>query len=180
MMFIRTFTIILTLLTNALLGSGPTVGIKAIDFTLRNSLGKKVSLSAQKGKVVLLDFWASWCAPCKEEMPFLDMLLTNYGKKGFTILAVNIDNNQNNALKFLNEYNIKLSPLLDANKRVVSMYDVDKMPTSYIIDKEGWIRYIHSGFKSEDFYKYKTEIEALLNERPNKYPGKVRKFRSKQ
>lgn len=159
----NTILLIFTLLLQ-LPGGPATVGSKAIDFTLKDFDGKPVKLSDQRGKVVLLDFWASWCDPCREELPYLDILQKTYGKRGFTVLAVNIDNKLENAEKFLDKYDIKLMPLWDQKKRVVSAYDVQTMPTTLIIDQRGWIRYLHNGFEVEKFQVYKQQIERLLNE----------------
>ncbi len=145
-------------------GKRPVVGSKAIDFTLKSFDGRQVTLSALRGKVVLLDFWASWCTPCREELPLLDILDKTYGREDFKVVTVNIDNNPKNAVKFLQAYSIKLSPLWDQKKEVVSAYDVKKMPTTILIDKNGWIRYIHSGFEAEQFRTYKRQIETLLKE----------------
>ena len=143
-------------------GNRPTVGSRAIDFTLKTFDGKKVTLSSLRGRVVLLDFWASWCPPCREELPLLDILVRTYGKDGLTVLTVNIDNNPKNALNFLESNGIKLHPVWDKEKKVIAAYDVQQMPTTLIIDQRGWIRFIHHGFEAEQFYKYKQQIEYLL------------------
>ncbi len=161
-MFFKIMLFVLILIFTPAVGDDLAVGEKAIDFTLKTFHGKKITLSKQKGKIILLDFWASWCAPCREELPLLDNLQNTYGKKGLRVLAVNIDNKPKNALKFMQEYSIKLFSLWDENKQVVEDYDVVTMPTSLIIDKEGIIRYIHSGFIPDDINKYKEEIEILL------------------
>jgi len=175
----KIFTIVLALAINAYGNGGlkPTpqsppgdgkVGQKAKDFTLKTFSGEKVSLSDHKGKVVLLDFWASWCTPCREEMPYLDILQKTYGSEAFAVLAINIDNQPKNALGFLKRYSIKLTPLWDEKKEVVSVYDVQTMPSSVLIDQRGFIRLIQSGFQVEDFQKYKREIEKLLKENRRK------------
>ncbi len=146
------------------LGNRPTVGSKAIDFTLKTFDGKQVTLSSLRGKVVLLDFWASWCTPCREELPLLDILNKTYGRENFKVVTVNIDNHPKNAVKFLETYSIKIAPLWDKKKIVVAAYDIRKMPTTILIDKNGWIRYIHSGFETEQFLTYKHQIETLLKE----------------
>jgi thiol-disulfide isomerase/thioredoxin len=143
-------------------GNGFKVGQRAANFTLKTFAGEKVSLSDQRGKVVLLDFWASWCAPCKEEMPFLDLLQKTYGGEDFVVLAINIDNHPRNAVEFLKRYSIKLTSLWDENKQVVAAYNIETMPSSILIDQEGWIRAIHSGFRVEDFPRYKQEVEKLI------------------
>lgn len=158
----RIFIIAALCIQPLLAGSGPAVGHRALDFKLKSFDGETVTLSQYRGKVVLLNFWASWCPPCKEELPLVDELQKTYGPYGLVVLAVNIDNHASNARKFLKEQDIDLTPLWDAEKRVVGVYDVDTMPTLLMIDQEGWIRYIHSGFKVEDLPVYKREIESLL------------------
>ncbi len=152
------------LLVAPLSAKGPVVGNKAIDFTLKTFDGQTVSLSQYRGKVVLLDFWASWCGPCKEEMPFLSILQKSYGKAGLVVLAVNIDKERKNALKFMDHNAVQLTPLWDAKMEVVSSYDIAKMPTTFIIDRHGVIRFMHLGFKAEQFSEYKRQIEKLLQE----------------
>lgn len=167
-MFIKAIAVSLALFTIPAAGKGPVVGQKAIDFELQNFRGERVTLSQYRGKIVLLDFWASWCGPCKEEMPFLDLLQKTYGKSDFAVVAVNIDERLDNALRFLEQNQVKLMPLWDGKKKVVSAYDVAAMPTSMIIDQDGWIRFLHSGFEAEDFGSYKKEIEGLLRRDTNR------------
>lgn len=140
------------------------VGSKAMDFALQTFDGKEVKLSDFRGQIVVLDFWASWCTPCREEMPFLDILQKKYGMHGVKVLAVNIDNKPQNALDFLKKYSIRLVPVWDREKKVVSAYDVQTMPTTMIIDHRGWIRYIHNGFTADKFPVYKQQVEKLLLE----------------
>jgi peroxiredoxin len=155
-------TILLLLLSTACFAGQPKVGEKAIDFTLKSFEGDVIRLSDLRGKVVLLDFWASWCVPCREELPLLDILQRTYGSRDFTVLVVNIDNHEEKARIFLEQLSVRLNPLWDSDKKVVSAYDVEKMPTTFILDKEGRIRYIHSGFETEQFHEYKQQIEYLL------------------
>lgn len=145
-------------------GNEPVVGSKSIDFTLKNFQGKNVSLSHYKGKVVLLDFWASWCVPCKVELPLLNSLQKKYGESGLIVIAINIDNKAKNAIDFLDQHNIKLTCTWDKEKKVVSAYDVETMPTSILIDKKSKIRFIHTGFEKDDIKKYVKEINTLLKE----------------
>lgn len=155
-------TILSLLIATACFASQPKVGEKAIDFTLKSFEGDVVRLSDLRGKVVLLDFWASWCVPCREELPLLDMLQRTYGKRDFTVLTVNIDNHEEKARDFLEQLSVRLNPLWDNDKKVVQAYDVEKMPTTFILDKTGRIRFIHSGFETEQFHDYKQQIEYLL------------------
>lgn len=138
---------------------------KAPEFTLTGLGNRPVSLSQYKGKVVFLDFWASWCPPCKEELPELNSFLKRYGSEDVVGIAVNIDKNGSNATDFLSSLPA-LSPnlivLLDPDSKVISSYKARAMPTSYIIDREGVIRHVHFGYTSSDPEKWEKEIGGLL------------------
>lgn len=138
------------------------IGKDAPDFTLQ-SLTKKsqISLSNLKGKVVLVDFWASWCAPCKISMPHLSKLSRKY--KNFIVVAVNIDDEKENAVKFLDDMGLDINAVHDASKKVVSAYDVPEMPTAYLIDQYGKVQYIHSGYSKEKLNKLEFAIRGLLD-----------------
>ena len=139
---------------------------KAPDFTLQELNGKQVSLESFKGKVVFINFWANWCPPCKEEFPELNKLTKKYKDSDMLLLAINIDKNRSNVDEFLGKlqeplFN-KMFVLLDPKSTVVSSYSARAMPTSFIVDKEGTIRYVHLGFGESDPGKWVTEIDTLL------------------
>lgn len=116
-----------------------------------------------KGKVVLLDFWASWCGPCKESFPVMEDLHKKYGEKGFVILAVNVDENAAAMKDFLKEHAASFTIVHDATKKLVGTANISSMPTSFMLDKEGKIAAIHKGFHGKDTVKqYEAEIEKLL------------------
>lgn len=118
-----------------------------------------------KGKVVMIDFWASWCGPCKASFPILNRLQREYGPKGFVIVAVNQDESSALMQAFLAEHPASFVTLRDAGNKLVEAADVQSMPTSYLVDRSGKIRFLHSGFHGEKTTaKYKEEIEQLLNE----------------
>jgi len=144
--------------------SGKT-GNRAPDFSLSAVGGGTVKLSGLRGKVVLIDFWASWCKPCKKELPELDKLAKAYKDAGadVTILAINIDTKRENADKFLKTAKIKnLVVLYDASSTSAEQYEPPTMPTSYLVDKKGIIKAVHEGYVAGDEKKYKAEIDALL------------------
>jgi len=159
------FWLIFGLWALALAPGQPGVGSQAWDFTLESFDGEKVSLHDFSGKVVFLNFWASWCKPCGEEIPMLDMLQKVYMKEKFAVISVNVDNNKENALRFIEKHNIRVRSVWDKEKQVVASYDVETMPTSFILDGNGKIRYVHSGFKAEDYSRYKQEIENILGKK---------------
>ena len=138
----------------------------ASDFSGTALDGKVVQLSDFKGKVVLLDFWASWCGPCKQEMPFLVDLHLQNQKRGFVVLAVNIDKDAKNRDKFLSGLGKKPEfPILsDPESKICPLYGLEGMPTSVFIDKKGTIRFRHVGFKDKTKNQLIKEMETLIGE----------------
>jgi peroxiredoxin len=124
--------------------------------------GKKISLAALRGKVVVIDFWASWCAPCKEEMPVLESLYKRFKDKDLVIIGVSVDNEAANAKKFLSGVKVSFPIVHDAGHVVADKFKPPRMPTSYIIDKAGKIRFVHAGFRKEDAKKIEDEVVKLL------------------
>jgi len=124
--------------------------------------GKKISLAALRGKVVVIDFWASWCAPCKEEMPVLESLYKRFKDKDLVIIGVSVDNEAANAKKFLSGVKVSFPIVHDAGHVVADKFKPPRMPTSYIIDKVGKIRFVHAGFRKEDAKKIEDEVTKLL------------------
>jgi thiol-disulfide isomerase/thioredoxin len=118
-----------------------------------------------KGQVILLDFWASWCAPCKSSFPAMEELNAKYRDKGFTIIAVSVDEDPENMQQFLKPMKISFTVVRDAQQKLVAAADVPTMPTSFLIDRSGKIRFVHAGFeRDETIPKYVKEIEQLLAE----------------
>jgi cytochrome c biogenesis protein CcmG, thiol:disulfide interchange protein DsbE len=135
-------------------------------FEGRTADGKPVRLEDCAGKVVLLDFWASWCGPCKQEMPFLTELDSTYRGRGLSILAVNIDKNPKNTGTFLAGLRSKpaFPVLMDGASTIPPLYKLEGMPTTVLIDRKGLIRFRHTGFKPDKRESFRAEIEGLLNE----------------
>jgi thiol-disulfide isomerase/thioredoxin len=136
----------------------------APDFTLASKGGGNVRLQEQRGNVVLINFWASWCGPCREELPYLEALQQEYADLGFTILAVNVDEDPSKADILLNDIAVSFPVLFDVNDDVSKLYDVQAMPTTVIVDRDGNQRLLHHGYKSGDEIKYKQAVKALLRE----------------
>jgi len=126
--------------------------------------GKMLNLDNLKGKVVVVDFWASWCAPCKEELPVLEKLYGQYKGKGLEIVGVNIDTDADNMKDFLKRQKLSFTVVPDAKRVVADRYKPSKMPSSFILDKKGIVRFAHAGFKASDEAVFKAEIEKLLAE----------------
>ena len=139
----------------------------APDFALKDMSGVERKLSDYKGEVVLVNFWASWCPPCKKEFPELAELANEYKDHKFRVLAINLDKSQEQVAKFLAKTAVKpgaLIILLDPAARVVANYVARSMPSSFIVDSKGIIRFVHFGYGEKDPAKWRTEIDQLLAE----------------
>lgn len=141
-------------------------GDRAPEFALPALDGKgTVSLSQYRGKVVYLDFWASWCAPCLKAVPEIEAMRKELGNAGFAVVAVNLDQTPKKALRFLEKNPVGYASASDPKGRLPKLYGVDTMPTSYLIDGEGVIRHVHRGFQRGDGAKLRAEIRKLLGGR---------------
>jgi peroxiredoxin len=129
--------------------SGPQIGSPAPDFTLQDLDGNVVKLEETLGKVVLLNFWATWCGPCRIEMPFFERTYTEYKDEDFVVLAVDFDEPVEAVRAFQKELNLNFPILLDPGGEVQRTYRVLGYPTSVLIDREGLIHAIHVGIMSE-------------------------------
>lgn len=142
----------------------PEKGKKAPNFTLRSNQGKVVRLSDLRGQVVLVNFWATWCGPCRQEMPLLDELNDKYRKVGFKVVAVNIDQDRKQAAAMGRSIKFRSPILFDDDQKVSRLYDLKGMPSTFIVDRDGVVRYVHVGYKRGYERDYETEIRALLKE----------------
>ena len=136
----------------------------APDFELPGKV-ENVRLSDNKGKVVYLDFWASWCGPCKQSFPWMNAMQEKYKNKGFEIIAVNLDANNEDAQKFLISTLAKFTVAFDSKGQTPLKFGVKGMPTSYLIDREGKIVMQHMGFNATDREKLEQKIQNLLVEK---------------
>ena len=125
-----------------------------------SSVGESVQISDYKGKLIYLDFWASWCGPCRKSFPVLNELHNTYQSLGFEVVAINVDENLDDALKFLKKHPVDYTILLDSKARSPEEFGVPGMPTAFIIDPEGNVIHRHVGFRNGDAEK----IEKLINE----------------
>ena len=123
-----------------------------------------VGLTDHRGKIVYLDFWASWCAPCLKAIPEIEEMRAEFPADQFQIIAVNLDQKKKKALRFLEKNPIGYPSAADPKGRLPGQFGVDTMPTSYLIDRDGVIRYVHRGFSRGDGSKLREEIRALLGE----------------
>ena len=142
--------------------AGVGKGQRAPEFSLPSLQGPTMALSSLRGKVVLIDFWAQWCEPCKKELPQLDRLAKEYAAKGVVIVAVNIDKQKDNAARMVKQLGVSLPVLLDPAGSVAGTYDLPKMPTSFVVDKKGIVRYVNEGFDGpKDVDRFKQELDEL-------------------
>jgi len=125
---------------------------------------KKIKLSQFRGKVVYVDFWASWCGPCRQSMPKFNVLYNKMSRKGFTILAVNLDEQVDDAKRFLKDYPVNYTVLHDTTGATPKQFGVSVMPTGYLLDRFGMVRYVHQGFRKGDDQLLMKKIKKLLSE----------------
>ncbi|MBK6469972.1 MAG: TlpA family protein disulfide reductase [Betaproteobacteria bacterium] len=136
----------------------------APDFTLKTAAGGNLRLQEQRGQVVLLNFWATWCGPCKQEMPHLNRLYGKYQASGFTLLGVNVDDDPSQAVAAAARLGLKFPVLLDADKSVIKRYDMGSMPATVLIDRDGRVRYLHRGYREGMEDAYEKQIRELVKE----------------
>lgn len=137
---------------------------KAPNFTLKSNQGKNVRLSDMAGEIVLLNFWASWCGPCRQEMPILNEINKKYSALGFKVLGVNVDLKPEKAQAYLKSTPVDFPVLFDPQGQASELFDVSAMPTTVLIDKDGNMRYLHKGYKPGDEKTYHKKIKQLLRE----------------
>lgn len=129
--------------------SSPTIGAAAPDFILRSVSGNEVKLSDFKGRPVIINFWATWCYPCRIEMPLFQARYEQHSPN-LVILAVNFDEASQDVRLFVDEFNLTFDPLLDPGGRIQELYQIRGYPTTYFVDKDGIIRVLQVGFLTED------------------------------
>jgi peroxiredoxin len=139
-------------------------GTAAPAFQLPAAAGNPVGLNDLKGQVVLINFWASWCGPCRQEMPLLEQMYRKYKAAGFTLLGVNVEPKSADAVGFLKTTPVSFPILFDTESKVSTLYEVSGMPSTVIVDRKGKVRYIHHGYKPGDESEYMDQIRTLMRE----------------
>lgn len=142
----------------------PAVGSIAPGFTLKSDNGKNLKLGELRGQVVMINFWATWCSPCRQEIPHLNRLQERYRKAGFALLGINIDDQPRAAREMMQKLGVVFPVLFDTDKRVSRLYDVGAMPSTLLIDRDGRIRYIHLGYRPGYEIQYDNQIRELLKQ----------------
>jgi len=139
-------------------------GQAASDFALKSLSGANVRLSEHRGEVVLVNFWATWCGPCRQEMPLLNQIYQRYHGVGLELLGVNIDDTGGRATDMARTLGIGFPVLFDDSKTVSRQYQVNTMPTTLLIGRDGTVRYRHEGYQPGYEQKYVDQIRELLKE----------------
>lgn len=129
------------------------------------TLALQKRLASLKGQVIYVDFWASWCGPCRKSFPWLNEMQANYGPQGLTVLSVNVDAKKSFALEFLEEFPANFDVIYDPKGKVARSYDLRGMPSSFIVDRQGTVVATHVGFNEQKKHQYETEIKNLLKQR---------------
>ncbi|MBK8186996.1 MAG: TlpA family protein disulfide reductase [Cellvibrio sp.] len=137
---------------------------EAPDFTLPSNSGENLRLAELRGSVVMLNFWASWCGPCRQEMPLLDAMSQRYSAAGFVLLGIDVEEDNTDAKKIVKDLKISYPILFDTENKVSKLYSVETMPTTVMVDKKGKIRFINHGYKAGDENKYRDQIRELIKE----------------
>ena len=136
----------------------------APDFTLPTRDGGSLSLDQLKGQVVMINFWATWCGPCRQEMPLLQQIQSKYEPLGFTLLGINVEPDSAAAKTWLTQVPVSFPILFDVQNKVAESYGVQGMPSSVFIDRSGNVRFVHRGYQPGDEAKYADMIRSLVKE----------------
>jgi thiol-disulfide isomerase/thioredoxin len=146
--------------------AGDALGQPAPAFTLPlRGATTPLALDKLRGQVVMINFWASWCGPCREEFPLLDQMYKQYKSVGFTMLGVNVEPESKDAEGFIAKTPVTFPIVFDKDSAVSKLYRVEGMPSTVLIDRKGVLRWVHRGYKSGDENEYLNQIRALLRER---------------
>ncbi|TPW12820.1 MAG: thiol-disulfide isomerase-like protein [Halothiobacillaceae bacterium] len=159
------YTIFLTLwlMASGVMAAEKMTGL-APDFTLKSNSGANLKLSEYRGEVVMINFWASWCGPCRQEMPLLDKLYQQYKELGFVLLGVNVEEDSSKAKELLQDVTVSFPILFDEKNSVSTQYKLVAMPSTVLVDRDGNMRYFHAGYRPGDEAEYDKLIRELVRE----------------
>jgi thiol-disulfide isomerase/thioredoxin len=127
--------------------------------------GAPISLTQFRGKVVYVDFWATWCGPCRTALPMLSELRQQLGAQGFEIIGVNLDRDREAALRSMSEAGVAYPVVTGIPEATLKSFELSGMPVAYLVDRQGRVRSVHTGFRAAEFDDLKKEIEGLLGEK---------------
>lgn len=166
----KTLTLLISLLTA--IYAQPLLSLEIGDYAPNFTLptiddSGQITLSELRGKIIYLDFWASWCGPCRLALPKLSILRSEYADRGVEVIAIDVDENREDGRLFLKRYPVTYPVLSDPDGKVTKTYDILGMPFSFLIDETGRIRYIHQGFRRGDETEIEKQILRLINKGAN-------------
>lgn len=157
----RAVVAIVFLSISGLLSAAPANTTEAPAFAVQTDAGT-VSMNDYKNQVVYLDFWASWCGPCRQSFPWMNEMQARYGDQGFRVIAINLDDERANADRFLTEVQANFDIGYDPEGKTAEMYNLKVMPSSYLIDRKGNLVLAHKGFKTRDRASMESKIKQLV------------------
>ncbi|WP_455202254.1 peroxiredoxin family protein [Kaarinaea lacus] len=137
---------------------------EAPNFTLKSQRGENLKLSEHRGEVIMLNFWATWCDACQQGMPTLNDMYQLYRNEGFTLFSINVEEDVRKVKKALSKMQVTFPVLFDVTHEVSEKYEVDDIPSTYIIDRDGNLRYIHQGFPPGYRDIFQKQVRELMAE----------------
>jgi len=149
-------------------GLGPSAalavdrGDRVPELGLRDLDGRRVTVAALRGKVLLVDFWATWCEPCRQELPFLQKLHERYADQGLVVVGVSVDERVGNVRRYVQREGLGFTILHDREKQVAERFGLDRMPTNYVVDRRGVIRYVNPTFRADHAERIEGQVKRLL------------------
>ena len=160
--FIAVTLMISTLFTGV--SQALTIGEKAPDFTLKTLTGENLNITEQRGNIIVINFWASWCGPCRTEMPILQEFHDQYEDLGVAVWGVNVEQENQAGIDYIRELAVDFPIFFDASNEVSANYNVEAMPTTVIIDRHGKVRSVFRGYQKGYEKKYAKVIKQLIRE----------------
>jgi len=130
-----------------------------------NDLSKPLDFKQYRGKVLYIDFWASWCGPCAKSFPYMNHLDNRLKKQGLQIIAINLDEKVDDAIAFLRKSPVDFTLAYAPEQKCAQLFDVQAMPSTFLVDKKGVVRYVHLGFKDGEIKELELIMNALLAEK---------------
>ena len=149
---------------SAFSASALNMGQMAPDFTLKSTQGINLNLAEQRGQIIVINFWASWCGPCRKEMPILQSFHNKYKDLGVAVWGVNVEQNNQEGRDFLSDLKLNFPIFFDSSNTVSANYQVEAMPTTVIVDRSGKVRYVFKGYRDGYEKKYAKAIKTLIRE----------------
>lgn len=156
--------ITIALLSSSIEVAALDVGQLAPDFTLKNTQGENLNLAEQRGQIIVINFWASWCGPCRKEMPILQTLHNKYSSLGAAVWGVNVEQENQAGKDFLADLQLDFPLFFDNSNTITAKYQIEAMPTTVIVDRNGKVRHVFKGYKEGYEKKYAKAIKQLIRE----------------